>query len=68
VDLATLEARAGARAGALAGTLGWGGTVTGETVRRLACDAKVTRVITDGQSQPLDIGRTTRVVPPAVWS
>jgi hypothetical protein len=60
VGLATLEARAGSPAT----ELGWGGTLCGEAARRLACDATVTRVITGGDSLPLDVGRTTRVVPP----
>jgi hypothetical protein len=30
-----------------------------------ACDAQVTRVITDAASRPLDVGRTTRITP--VW-
>jgi hypothetical protein len=29
-----------------------------------ACDARVTRVITDAASRPLDVGRTTRITPP----
>ena len=29
-----------------------------------ACDAQVTRVITDAASRPLDVGRTTRITPP----
>jgi hypothetical protein len=53
----------GKRAGraALAGM----GPITGETARRLACDAGVSRVITRGRSEPLDVGRKTPVVPPA---
>lgn len=39
------------------------GVLTPETVRRLACDARITRVITGPDSQILDIGRTTRVIP-----
>ncbi len=33
-------------------------------VRRLCCDARVSRVIVDSESQPIDIGRTTRLIPP----
>lgn len=33
-----------------------------EAVRRLACDASVSRIITMGPSQILDVGRTTRTV------
>ncbi len=39
------------------------GPITPETARRWACDAKVSRVITRGASHPLDVGRTTKVVP-----
>ena len=41
------------------------GAVCGETARLLACDAGLTRVITDGASQPLDVGREQRTVSPA---
>ena len=37
--------------------------VSAETARRLACDAGVSRMITKGESEPLDIGRRTRTVP-----
>ncbi len=60
VDLATLEGRAGAKAA----TLAWSEQpISGEAARRLACDAGVSRIITDGKSEPLDVGRRTRVVP-----
>ncbi len=62
VDLATLEQRAGAAGAELA----WAGPVTAETARRIACDAGVARVITAGRSEPLDVGRRTRVVSPAM--
>jgi len=39
------------------------GVITPRTARQLACDAKITRIITTGESQVLDVGRTTRVVP-----
>jgi hypothetical protein len=57
MDLAALEARAGRSA--LEDT----GTITPEAARRLACEANVTRVITGPRSEPLDVGRRTRVVP-----
>jgi hypothetical protein len=62
VSLETLEGRAGAPGA----DRGWGGVITGEAARRLACDCKINRVITDGASQPLDVGRATRVPPPAL--
>ncbi|MCL1599843.1 MAG: HNH endonuclease, partial [Actinomycetia bacterium] len=43
-----------------------GSPVDPETIRRLACDAGVVRIVIDGESQPLDIGRRTRTVPPAL--
>jgi uncharacterized protein DUF222/HNH endonuclease len=39
------------------------GPITPETARRIACDASVSRVITSGPSEPLDVGRRTPVVP-----
>jgi hypothetical protein len=45
---------------------GWAGPISGEAARRLACDAGISRVIVDGPSQPLDVGRRTRTIPPAL--
>ncbi len=42
------------------------GQVVPETLRRLACDASLTRVTVDDQGTPLDVGRKTRTVPPAM--
>jgi hypothetical protein len=55
-SLETLKALAGANAA----ELDWGGAISGEAARRLACDCGVSRIITDGKSQPLDVGRRTR--------
>lgn len=41
-------------------------SVTPETVRRLACDADVVRIVVDADSQPLDVGRSVRTVTPAI--
>lgn len=41
----------------------WTGPLTDAAVRRLACDAEITRVVVDPPSQPLDVGRATRTVP-----
>ncbi len=49
-----------------AGALGRGDVVPSETVRRLACDAALTRVLLSSDGQPLDVGRTTRTAPPAL--
>src|SRR3990172_8252235 len=37
-----------------------------EEIRRLACDANLSRVIFGPESQPLDVGRTKRLVTPAL--
>jgi hypothetical protein len=42
------------------------GPVDPETARRIACDASVMRVVMAGSSQPLDVGRRTPVIPPAM--
>ncbi|HET7236261.1 MAG TPA: DUF222 domain-containing protein [Actinomycetota bacterium] len=60
VDLEALAGRAGRS------ELADAGTITPEAARRMACDAKVGRVITHGPSQPLELGRSTRVVTPAL--
>ena len=49
-----------------AGELDHVGPVPGGAIRRLACDASVMRVVMDGRSEPLDAGRRTKVVPPAM--
>jgi hypothetical protein len=42
------------------------GPISSEAARRLACDASVSRVITRGASEPLDVGRRTQVVPAGI--
>jgi hypothetical protein len=44
------------------------GKLSATTLERLCCDAKICRVLTDGPSQILDVGRTTRNVPTAIWN
>jgi hypothetical protein len=61
VDLDTLRQRRGADAA----TLDRLGRISGDAARQLACDADVTRVLTDAASLPLDVGRAHRVVTPA---
>jgi len=53
-------------AGPRAADTGWAGPICGEAARRLACDAGLSRVIVDGASQPLDVGRRTRTISPAL--
>ena len=43
-----------------------GGPVPVEVARRILCDASITRVVLSGESQPLDVGRRTSVVPPSM--
>jgi hypothetical protein len=40
--------------------------LTAEEIRRLACDANLSRVVFGPESQPLDVGRTKRLVTPAL--
>lgn len=42
------------------------GPVHPEAARQLACDASVMRVVMAGRSEPLDVGRRTPVVSPAM--
>ncbi|MEX0754145.1 MAG: DUF222 domain-containing protein [Actinomycetota bacterium] len=42
------------------------GPVHPEIARRLACDASISRVVMAGPSEPLDVGRRTPIVPPAM--
>ena len=43
-----------------------GYAVDPDTIRRWACDAGIVRIITTGDSQPIDVGRRTRTIPPAL--
>jgi hypothetical protein len=62
----TANVLATSSAGAEVAELDHVGAVSGEIVRRLACDASIMRVVMAGASQPLDVGRRTPVVPPAM--
>jgi len=42
------------------------GAISVATARRLACDARVVPIVMGGESQPLDVGRASRAVPPAI--
>ena len=61
VDLHALEGRAGARC-----ECDDVGPIPQQTARRLACDASISRIVTRGRSEPLDVGRRTAVVAPAL--
>lgn len=43
-----------------------GPSLPAETVRRLACDASLLRVLETEEGEPLDVGRRTRSIPPAI--
>ena len=43
-----------------------GHAIDPSTLRRWACDAGIVRIITDADSQPIDVGRRTRTIPPAL--
>jgi Domain of unknown function (DUF222) len=58
LDLDSLEGRAGRRC-----ELDEAGWISSDSARRIACDASVARVILKGDSEPLDVGRRTPVVP-----
>lgn len=66
VDADALRGGSGAGSRSSAGELDHAGPVGVETVRRLACDASVMRVVMSGRSEPLDVGRRTPVVPPSM--
>jgi hypothetical protein len=42
------------------------GSIHTSDVRRLLCDAAVSRVVTGPDSLPLDVGRSRRTIPPAI--
>jgi hypothetical protein len=50
----------------LAGTGDTAALLTPATVRRLACDAGLIPAVLASESQPLDVGRQTRTIPPAL--
>lgn len=43
-----------------------GPAIPAETVRRLSCDASLVTLIENAQGEPLDVGRKTRSIPPAI--
>ena len=66
-DLQMLEAIAPAVCSDIRAEAEHVGRLSQATLRRLSCDANISRIITDGKSQVLDVGRTTRTIPPAIW-
>jgi len=65
VDLADLEARGADDVAAVLRSRR--GPYSKETLRRLACDGGVSRVLTDGPSRVLDVGRKQRNPTSAQW-
>ncbi len=43
-----------------------GPQLAGESTRRLACDASIVRLTENGAGMPLNVGRKTRSIPPAI--
>jgi len=43
-----------------------GPVLAAETVRRVACDSAIVRILESGDGEPLDVGRKTRVISPAL--
>ena len=68
LTVVTTAATMAARSGASASALDWGGLISVEATRRLACDATITTVTTGALGQVLDVGRRTRVVTAAIWA
>ncbi len=65
----TVVTGAGTLAGQPGGSaLDWGGVVSGETTRRLACDATITPVTVGPLGQVLDVGRRARTVTAPMWA
>jgi hypothetical protein len=61
VDEETLRERTAGRC-----ELEEGPSLAAETARRLACDASVVRIVEGRHGEPLDVGRKTRSIPPAL--
>ena len=44
------------------------GMLSRTTLERILCDCKISRILTDGPSQVIDVGRATRTVGAALWN
>jgi hypothetical protein len=64
VDVNTLRAAPGEPAEPA--ELGWTGPITASESQMIGCDATVSRILMDGPSMVLDVGRATRTIPPAL--
>jgi hypothetical protein len=61
VDAETLRTHAAGRC-----EIEHGPAIPAETARRLSCDASLISVLENEQGEPLDVGRKTRSIPPAI--
>jgi hypothetical protein len=61
VDAATLHEHTAGRC-----EIDQGPSIAIETARRLSCDASVLRILENEHGEPLDVGRKTRSIPPAI--
>jgi len=67
VDHATLAEGRGRSSGAVEpAQLAWIGPITATEAQMIGCDSTVSRIVTDGTSQVIDVGRATRTIPPAL--
>ncbi len=46
--------------------LAWIGPITATEAQMIGCDSTVSRIVTEGASQVIDVGRATRTIPPAL--
>jgi hypothetical protein len=61
VDQATLQDNAPGRS-----EIEGASSIAAETARRIACDSSLIRIVENEDGEPLDIGRKTRSIPPAL--
>jgi uncharacterized protein DUF222 len=54
--------------GAPAADTTWGGPLSAETLRRIACDCDVRFLLLDQHGVPLHVGREHRIVTPGIWA
>ncbi|WP_072843557.1 HNH endonuclease signature motif containing protein [Rhodococcus tukisamuensis] len=45
-------------------TMPWAGPISAAVAARISCDAQVTPIFVDREGNPLDVGRTTRIISP----
>jgi hypothetical protein len=64
IPLADLADLADPHTGHGAAETGFGARISAARARMLACDGGITRIVIGPESQPLEMGRTHRVVPP----